>query len=646
MKTTIHYRNPSWHLEIDTKTGALSRLTHPADPHGMNWVCSPTENLWFPGSSSWGLGYCAMPSTGGAAAPRWQLPVKVSAGKVRYRLGQLEVVVSRRLHGTHFDEEYVFRNTGKTAQPIWGIGLFTPFNDNYPDAPTCVTRRCNAHIWCGGNVAYVCALRMGGTAPHLGLVLTDGFISGYSIEGRGLLTGGSNIRGAIVLNANGQTLAPGQSRRIAWTMFWHTGWEDFFAQARQIPGFVDVRAATYTVTGKQHPQISVSMSGARIQKPDGDTIKVQLPNNRETWLRVQRIDDVGRLVQQRAKFIAARQQVCDRRDRLYGALLSYDNDTQARFHNPNWRDQSEGREHVGMGVLLAQVSQRWPNSKIAAAAQLNHEFVRTKLQLPNGTVLDSVGDRKTQRLYNYPWVAQFHLEMQAYDACLRTFRQYYRRGGAKFYAFPIPMVAAVTAFRAAGRDRQAAELLKLFCGHADQVVATGTRIPPHEVNYEQTIVAPATLIPLEAYLLTKDERYLRCAESFLPLLNAFNGRQPDHHLNDIAIRHWDGFWFGRLKMWGDTFPHYWSAATAWVFYRYWQATGSESYHQRGREILLNNLSAFRPDGSASCAYIYPDAVNGNSGRLRDPLANDQDWALVFLMQAARIDPDFVRERWK
>ena len=429
-------------------------------------------------------------------------------------------------------------------------------------------------------------------------------------------------------------------------MFWHTGWEDFFAQARRIPGFVDVRAATYTVTGNQQPQINVSTPGARIQKPDGDTIKVQLPNNRETWLRVQRIDDVGRLVQQRAKFIAARQQVCDRRDRLYGALLSYDNDTQARFHNPNWRDQSEGREHVGMGVLLAQVSQRWPNSKIAAAAQSNYEFVRTKLQLPNGTVLDSVGDHKTQRLYNYPWVAQFHLEMQAYDACLRTLRQYYRRGGAKFYAFPIAMVDTVVAFRAAGRQRQATELLKLFCGHADQIVATGTRIPAHEVNYEQSIIGPATLIPLEAYLLTRDEKYLRCAQEFLPLLEAFNGRQPDHQLNDIAIRHWDGFWFGRLKMWGDTFPHYWSALTGWVFYRYWQATGNESYRQRGREILLNNLSTFRPDGSASCAYIYPDAVNGNSGRLRDPLANDQDWALVFLMQAARIDPAFAHERWK
>jgi len=648
--------NQQWDIRIDPASGAVTRLAHLGDPHGMNWICTPAENLWFPGSNGWGLGYCAMPSTGGAAAPRWQVPVKIkvtgTVAQVRYRLGQLEVTVSRRLRGGHFDEEYVFRNVGKTDQPIWGIGLFTPFNDNYPDAATCVTRRCNAHVWCGGNVAYVCALRMGGTAPHLGLVLTDGFIGGYSIEGRGLLTGGSNIRGAIVLNANGQTLAPGQSRRIAWTMFWHTGWDDFFAKARQIPGFVDVRAATYTVTGQERPQITVSERGARIEKAEGDTIKVRLAKKRETWLRVQRVDDVGDRVRQRVAFICQHQQIRDSKHRLHGALLSYDNDLSAQFCNPRWRDQDEGRERVGMGVLLAQSLQRWPDARIKAAARLYQPFVRTKLQLADGTVLDSVGDRKTQRLYNYPWVAQLHLEMyRAFGAaryltdCYRTLRAYYRHGGAAFYAIGIPMVDAIEALHSAGRNREATVLQKLFLEQGDRVVAAGLNLPPHEVNYEQTIVGPAVLIALECYLLTRDPRHLAGARQMLPALEAFNGQQPDHHLHDIAIRHWDGFWFGGKRMWGDTFPHYWTAATGWAFYRYWQATGDETYRQRGREILLNNLSAFQPDGSARCVYIYPDAVNGNPGRCWDPLANDQDWALVFLMQAARLDPDFVRDRW-
>ncbi len=633
--------NRFWNVAVDPYSGAITRLAHPADPHGMNWVCAPAENPWFPASNGWGLGYVAMPGAG-AAAPRWQRP----AAGGRYRLGPLELKVHRRLHGAQFEEEYVFRNTGRTEQPVWGIGLFTPFNDNYPDAATCVTRRCNAHVWCGGHVTYVCALRMGGTAPHLGLVLTDGFIGGYSIEGRGLMTGGSNIRGTIILNANGVVLAPGQSHRIAWTLFWHTGWEDFLRQARALPGFAEVHAAHYTLIGKEQPQVTVNGRRAVLEPAADERITVPLPGKRETWLCVQRIDDVGERIRQRARFIAEKQQVRDKRHPLHGALLSYDNDLGAMLHNPHWRDQGEGREHLGMGILLAQAAQRWPDRRVAAAARLNHAFVSTRLQLRDGTVLDSVADRKTQRLYNYPWVAQFHLELGEFDACYRTFRQYYTRGGAKFYAFPIPMVDAVTRFRAAGRGWQADALLKLFCTHADGVVATGTNIPAHEVNYEQTIIGPATLIPLEAYLLTRDERYLRCAQAFLPLLEAFNGRQPDHHLHDIAIRHWDGFWFGGKQMWGDTFPHYWSALTGWVFYRYWQATGDETYRQRGREILLNNLSAFRADGSARCVYIYPDLVNGNPMRRWDPLANDQDWALVFLLQAAAIDPAFALERWK
>jgi len=295
----------------------------------MNWVCSPTDNLWFPSSNGWGLGSCELPDMSGSAALRWQLPKRLTARgrriQVVYRLGALEIRVTRQLREARLDEEFVFRNTGKTEMPIRNIGLFTPFNDNYPDAPTCVTRRCHSHLWCGGNVAYVCSLRMGGVAPHLGLVLTDGFIGGYSITGRGLLTGSSHTRGTFLLNANNQSLAPGKSHRIAWTMFWHTGWDDFLAQARKIPGFVEVQANRYTLVGKERPQITVSIRGARIEKPIGDTIRVHLPKGRETWVRIQRIANIKQLVQKRIAFLTTQQQVLDRRSRFYGAFLPYDN---------------------------------------------------------------------------------------------------------------------------------------------------------------------------------------------------------------------------------------------------------------------------------------------------------------------------------
>jgi hypothetical protein len=640
--------NRYWQINVDPGLGSVTRITHPDDPQGMNWICAPDENPWFPRSFGWGLGHLAMP--GYPASPRWETPLEVDGLNVRYRIGALRITVTRTPRGERYDEEYRFENDGEADLRLWGIGLCMPFNDNYPDASTCITRRCHAHIWCGGHVAYVCALRMGASWPHLGWVLTAGHMGGYSIQGRGYLTAGSNVRGAIVMNAAGATLKPGENLRLAATMFWHDGWDDFMAKARAIPGFAEVSARRYTLTGQEEAQITLSdpnaVVGAPVAEKEGVRIPIVLPNGRETWLRVQRVDDVAHLVRARAAFIVEKQQVCAPDDPLFGAILTYDNTTRLRWNHPHWADQNEGRERVGMGILLALAGAHWRDEVFLRAAMLNQRFVLHKLQDGEGTVFDSAAKATSHRLYNFPFVAQLHLELKSLDACLKTFRQYYRRGGDRFYAFPIPMVQAVTAFQEAGRQSEAEELLTLFIGHADRIVATLAAIPAHEVNYEQTIVGPAALIPLEVYLLTRDEKYLRGAEVFLPLLEAFNGRQPDHHLHDIAIRHWDGFWFGRQQMWGDTFPHYWSALTGWVFYRYWQATGDENYRRRGREILLGNLSAFRPDGSASCAYIYPDAVNGHPGRCWDPLANDQDWALVFLLQAAAIDPQFEEERWR
>jgi hypothetical protein len=639
--------NGYWQINVDPGLGSVTRITHPDDPHGMNWICAPEENPWFPRSFGWGLGHLAMP--GYPAAPRWETPVKVDGLNVRYCIGRVSIAVARTPRGEWFDEEYRFENNDDAELRLHGIGLCMPFNDNYPDAPTCMTRRCHAHIWCGGHVAYVCALRMGAKGPHLGWVLTAGHVGGYSIQGRGYLTAGSNVRGAIVMNAAGATLKPGESLRLASTMFWHEGWGDFMAKARTVPGFVDVSATHYTLTGQEDPQITPSDPGAvvgtAIAESDGLRIPVALPRGGETWLRVQRVDAVARLVRNRADFIAERQQVRDPDDPFCGAILTYDNSARLKWRHPAWPDQNEGRERVGMGILLAKAAARWHDAALLDAAKRHQRFVLDKLQDAEGIVFDSAAKATSHRLYNFPFVAQLHLELGDFEACLQTFRQYYRNGGVRFYAFPIAMVDAVTAFQAIGRRGEAKELLASFTAHADHIVSNGAEIPAHEVNYEQTIIGPAALIPLEVFLLTRDEKYLRGAEVFLPLLEAFNGRQPDHHLHDIAIRHWDGFWFGRQQMWGDTFPHYWSALTGWVFYRYWQATGDETYRQRGREILLGNLSAFRPDGSASCAYIYPDAVNGHPGRCWDPLANDQDWALVFLLQAAAIDPDFERERW-
>lgn len=53
--------------------------------------------------------------------------------------------------------------------------------------------------------------------------------------------------------------------------------------------------------------------------------------------------------------------------------------------------------------------------------------------------------------------------------------------------------------------------------------------------------------------------------------------------------------------------------------------------RRAENIVRNNLCLFFEDGKASCAYIYPNRVNGVKAGFYDPYANDQDWALVYYL---------------
>ncbi len=45
------------------------------------------------------------------------------------------------------------------------------------------------------------------------------------------------------------------------------------------------------------------------------------------------------------------------------------------------------------------------------------------------------------------------------------------------------------------------------------------------------------------------------------------------------------------------------------------------------------MANYRPDGSATCAFVLPSTVDGRPAHTADPLANDQDWHLVLWLRA-------------
>ncbi len=648
--------NGHWRIQISRADGAVTEISNPSDAAGMNWVHAKRP---------WGL----LELGSGENNVIFNKPASVQMPDARtcetvYETDGLKLTVRRSIDAQdRFAESYILENTGTESRSFAPGSTFltVPFNDSYvAGAPTCLTQNCNAHLWPGGASSWANAVRMGGTPPHLGLVLTQGSLAGYSILG-GV---DSNDRGSIAFNPSSFELKPGGSHVIAWQLFWNQGWPDFWSKVVAETNFVRLQAAHDTVVQGGQIQISAE-SAASLQNAvlrlNGTNLPVKHKGNkllapveagqlgeqtfelddqgRISWLKANVIADPLALIQARVKFIVAKQQRNDPGNPLDGAYLAFDNETGQQVLGPN--DHNEARERVGMGVLVALYMPlcKDPELKhqLLASVERYEAFIEREIQDTNGVVY-SWARYGGYRLYNSPWVSHLHLAIywathnkKYLDLYVKTIRAYYcknRGAGFRFYPIGLPVLDGLKTLKDAGMNAEYDELLEDFRNHADTLAGIGGNYPKSEVNYEQSIVAPGVQIELEMYLATKNPRYLASAKEQLPCLEAFDGQQPDYRLNDIAIRHWDDYWFGKIGLNGDTLPHYWSTLTALAFDEYALATGEKSYQRRAEDILLNNLCLFKQDGRASCAYLYPLKIGAQDGQRFDPWANDQDWALV------------------
>lgn len=527
----------------------------------------------------------------------------------------LSVEYTSITNGTDQVDKYVFTNTSEGVVDMSEVRIKQPWRDCYPDAKTCLESCVHAHIWANlVSGTYVEAVRMNGEGGRA-FQLTKGVIGGYELTDRSRENMGSNFRGIIWLIPEYKLLYPGETYEIEGRYFDFTHRENLNK----------CKASKYV--GLAGERIKVNGLGYTLRAGEQEYMGVEL-------LGLPPIDE---LLKARAEFILEKQIVTDKSSPLYGAILPFDNETQTLYHNESADekrvDLNEGRERVASAIFLARYAKTltgagnwWRRRKYLSALETYAKFVRTKLQDEDYTTWSSVSRSEPHRLYNYPWIAQFYLAMYELteedkylqDAYATMRRAYATPGGHGFYMIDVPVL-------------KLPEMKEEFRKAADIFLRNGLYVPEFEVNYEQSIVAPAIDFLLQFYLLSGEKKYLDGAEKMLSALEAFQGHQPSWRLNDIAIRHWDGYWFGKRQIWGDTMPHYWSAITAEAFLHYAEATGEEQYRDRARAICLQNLGSFTPDGRASCAWIYPNEVNGEAVKGMDPLANDQDWALVFLL---------------
>ncbi len=655
-------QNAVFNIDFNKENGTVSAIRLSGDADSMNWVSE---------KEMWGYIHCInYDGLWGDYRSRQKEMKLVSFSESEdsavsvYSNEAVQVTVVRGFDADgNFTERFTFKNLvyADAFLSEYNCGIEVPFNDVYTNADDCLVHRCNTHIWCGLGSTYVNALRMGVSNLNIGLAVTRGSFENYSV-----IDCGGNKRGRFVLNPSHFELSENEEYTIEWKLFPHSGKSDFVNKALQTPQYIHISAKHHTLLGGERIKFSAwagkAAKNVRVYTKHGDigfaiedgAVKVDyLPekngeyriyveiNGVRTYAEFIVKDSFEEILKKRIDFIVHRQQYNKPGSALDGAFLIYDNREEHTVFEDGIGDHNACRERLGMGLLIARYLQTHENPEYRTALDKYIAFVRREIfDADSGYVYNTVGKSKNEiRLYNAPWVSMLMTEMyyltgdkEYLNNIMRLFTVYYTMGGQKFYPNGISMLKTANAFKNAGMEEDYKKIYNMFECHVSNMVANGTSYPKHEVNFEQTIVSPAATFVSEFAALSGDKKYVDEAKKHIAILERFNGSQPSFHLNEIPIRYWDDYWFGKLQLKGDTFPHYWSCLTARSYNDYYKISGDEKYLKAAEECMRNCLCLFTDDGRGSAAYMYPYRLDGKYGKVYDDWANDQDFALYFALE--------------
>jgi len=647
-----------FNIKYNPDNGGLDALVIKGDNYEMNWVESATATFGVPYLNL----QVAFNRFMGLEIENVEIDGDVCKAVYSNPMVRVEV---KRENADKYREEYTITNTSVNELffPMGNLGIDMPFNDNYEDAETCLTKRCNTHIWCGEESSYVMALRMGASELNTGLVVTKGSIGGYT---QTTPPYAKNDRGDFRFDFSPFSLLPGESYTFAHEMFVFSDKEDFYTKASEYDNFIEVcldhyvqfvgeRLNVYCYCKNEAECFDVKVNGISVPAMKTDygvwaeykcdtlgelCVDVEI-NGIKTHALAYVSPELYDLIEKRIEFIVDKQQYHKEGSALDGGYLLYDNETDSIYFNNMVSDHNASRERLGMGIVIAKYLRTHPNQKFYDSLMKYKDFVfREFCDAETGEVFDTIGKDATQvRLYNAPWVCVFCCELytltedrEYLEIMFRVMKHYYENGGDKFYPNGITIYEPIELLREAEMTDKADALLEYAKKHCANMMEYGVSYPKHEVDYEQTIVTPAVTFMLSLYRLTGEEKYLDAAKLHLENLERFDSLAPDYHLYATPIRHWDDYWFGKEQTFGDTFPHYWSALSGWAYMLMTVADYSPLYDRFAEENIRNCLCLFTPEGRSSCAYVYPFRVGDKKGKFFDSYANDQDFALYFAMK--------------
>lgn len=581
----------------------------------------------------------------------------------------LLLTVKRYVQDGDYWERYTLTNSG--AEPFRlerdTFGIRFPYTCYYARGSQIVKENTMSHIWCAEDTAYIKTEPLTGEGKHLWQTLVSGRISDYSIHYPADLPL-SFYRGIFVLHPAACVLKHGQSIDLLFRFR--------FSDDDTPPCDIVFRADKYSlyqgeevsvsVTSKEEmqsislsPEVPVIRNGhtafGKLSFADCGEKKVSVTvNGKTTHLFLQVIPNIDDILLTRAAFIAKKQQCHAPLTPLDGAYLIYDREQDAQYCSSEFIDHNACRERLSMGVVMACALQKRYDATLYRSLQKHREFVEREIfDRDSATVYNDVGRNNSwERLYNYPWLSTYYLEwyiMNGEETCLnyaaRILLRYYEvLDGKKQESVCMETYRILQALKTAGMKDLYQRLYAAFLSHAEDILRRAGESVSDEVSWANGMVSAMVQYLSQAYLLSGEEKYLSCAKRLFRYAKVFFSDQPDFHLNGIAVRYWDGFWFGKVKAYGDTLPQWLSSLSGLMCYWYQKASGEDL-----SSVVENNLKGalclYDRDGFAASCYLYPCFVTvEENNRLQNPnhylagvhlgkrydgWANDQDWSLYY-----------------
>jgi hypothetical protein len=519
-------------------------------------------------------------------------------------------------------------------------------------------------------------------------------ISAYSVEARNQFTG-SDVRGHLLLHVTDNARHPGAfggqpvlrlprggTYQLSWEVAWYDDEATFLTVAEptiRVPRLATVMAEPLFIEhppgmsvrpspsaspltgadpGGHHDHMIVTPTpvGSEIRSSVHGLMEIDVGPEDAVAVRIGLFFHlpIAELVKRRVAVILdhhrPRQRAAPR------GFVACDTRTGLTVTDQGWQDWSDAAERTAMAVLLAEARFRGlvDESRTAAVDEALDQFtifVRERLITDDAWVRRGSTDvTSPPRLYNTPWAVDFLVldarrtgDVRQLELASLLLEASVRHGVSRHLSigYPQALIALDTAVRSlpgahselAGR---VANLLEGLRGQALDLAVRGGDIPAHEVSYEQSIVAPFVSLLSLVHRRWPDDQLLNATERALGWLLAFGGRQRHARLRHIAIRHWDGYWFGLRRRWGDVFPHYWSALTAVALLDLPEELRATEHETTAQAILEANLASYDMNGRGCCAFLYPSCVDGVAAHGPDPLDNDQDWALVYALRSGLV----------